>query len=111
MTVDDLANREPKQAELKDENRKLKNNDYMRKLRAKKREPNRMFANANQEQAVRKVENQLLARARIGAELLARQGWCHGGACTKPAAFGASDRGFARNGHPIDRRHQGGVSG
>ena len=69
-----------------------------------------MLANANQEQAVRKVENQLLARARIGAELLARQGWCHGGACTKPAAFGASDRGFARNGPPINR-HQGGVSG
>ena len=46
-----------KLAELEVENKRLKNTAYKRKWRAKNQRFKRMIANANQEQAARKVEN------------------------------------------------------
>ena len=61
LTMDDLAKLESKQAELKVENRRLKQRGYERKYKAKVKAKNqklkRMLTNANQEQAARKVEN------------------------------------------------------
>ena len=58
--MDALAKLEKKQAELKVENGRLKQNGYVRKYNAKKNKLKRMIANASQEQAARKVENKRL---------------------------------------------------
>ena len=57
LTMDALAKLEKKQAELKVENGRLKQNGYSRKWKAKNKKLKRMLTNANQEQAARKVEN------------------------------------------------------
>ena len=54
LTMDALAKLEQKQAELKVENRRLKRNKYQRGYRQRCASK---IANANQEQAARKVEN------------------------------------------------------
>ena len=62
-----------------DENKRLKQNAYNRKWYAKNKRSKRMIANANQEQAARKVENK---RPRTRA---ASEGQCEGARCIRGA--------------------------